>query len=182
VINSRRSYLGIDPGMEGGLVLLAQQGNTPRSVRLARMPSTDTDIVTLLMAWCDQLGGPVLAALECISPGFPGTGKSSMAKLYGSYRGLRMALAALRIPTEEVRAVTWQSRLGVARRGRQEGKPQWKARLRQRAQQLFPFVRVTAHTADALLIAEYRRRLDGVSPVERLDESLLAVEQEPTDA
>jgi hypothetical protein len=171
-----RHYLGVDPGVGGGLVLLAAQGNTPASVRLARMPSTDTDIVTLLVAWRDAIApshrGPVLAALESISPGFPGTGKSSMAKLYGSYRALRMALAALGIPTEEVRAAHWQRCMSVPHRGKGETTDRWKTRLRQRAQQLFPFVRVSAHTADALLIAEYRRRLDQARP---------AVEQEPTD-
>jgi hypothetical protein len=54
---------------------------------------------------------------------------------------------------------TWQKAFGLARKkGEAHGK--WKARLRQKAQQLFPQLgrRVTLKTCDALLIAEYGRR------------------------
>lgn len=154
-----RNYLGVDPGVGGGLALVNSVGVL---LATARMPATDRDILDLLEEWLDSycIGNSVNlhAYLESIAPGFPGTGKSAMAKLYGSYRALRMALASWLITTEEVRSVVWQRNLGLGGKGA-AGTTIWKNRLKARAQQLFPLSRdITLHTADAVLLAEYGRR------------------------
>ena len=69
-----------------------------------------------------------------------------------------MALTAAGIPFEEVTPVVWQRGLGIPVRKKDESRSQFKGRLKAKAQQLFPQVKVTLKTADALLISEYCRR------------------------
>jgi hypothetical protein len=75
-----------------------------------------------------------------------------------NYGALRMALTAAGIPFEEVVPGVWQRGLNIPPRKKTEGKTAWKNRLKAKAQQLFPSVKITLATADALLIAEFCRR------------------------
>lgn len=149
-------YVGIDPGASGGLAFVNEFGegnHTP-------MPDTDRDLWEWVavfrqggehrtFALIEKVGGYIAGAAH------PG---SAMFKFGQSYGALRMALTAAGIPFEEVPPQRWQKALGVVPRGRDESKAEFKRRLRQKAQQLFPAERVTLATADALLIAEYCRR------------------------
>jgi hypothetical protein len=150
------TFLGIDPGLGGGLALLC--GREP--VRLCRTPAGYQDILDLLR----YLRDPVFAVLEKIPCAIYGSAKSSMAKLYGSYVAWGMALTACGIPYVEVMAVAWQKALGIPGRRKEgrvvvETRPQWKGRLRDEAQRRHPELKVTLAVADALLIAEYARKI-----------------------
>jgi hypothetical protein len=84
----------------------------------------------------------------------------STCVLYGSYLSLRAMLVAAGLPFEDCPPKRWQSHLGIPPRAKGEDDRKWKNRLKARAQQLFPSVRrVTLATADALLIAEWCRRM-----------------------
>jgi hypothetical protein len=160
-------YLGIDPGKSGGIVLLSDD----RIVKhIEPMPSTGRDIWNLIY----QLGTDAVALVEWVHPAIQGTGKSSMSKLYGNYKELRMALIASSTPFEDVNAVKWQRAMGISPRKKTENQSQWKNRLKAKAQELFPSTSITLKTCDALLIAEYLRRSDkaGVLPT-RKDGTLL---------
>ena len=63
-----------------------------------------------------------------------------------------MALTAAGIPFERVRPQQWQKSLGCLTKGD-------KNVTKRKAQELFPMMKVTHATADALLIAEYGRRV-----------------------
>jgi hypothetical protein len=84
---------------------------------------------------------------------------SAMFKFGMSYGGLRMALIAAGISFLEVTPQQWQKTLGVSTKKKNETKGKFKNRLKALAQQIFPSVKVTLATADALLLAEYARRL-----------------------
>lgn len=150
-----KCYVGIDPGASGGMVLI----RGPRVETMSLEGATEQDVwewVAAAGAHVNALGG--FAVIERISNGFPGTGKSQMAKLYGAYRALRMALVAAGLPFEEVPAAKWQYALGIPRRGKGQSRTEWKNVLKTRAQSLFPKVKVTLAIADALLLAEFCRR------------------------
>jgi hypothetical protein len=152
----RSAYLGIDPGANGGFVLLSSQ----KIVRhMIAMPSTERDIWQLIVNLGPQ--NPT-ALIEWIHPAIQGIGKSSMSKLYGNYCSLRMALTAAGIPFEDIKATKWQRELGISPRKKTENQSKWKNRLKAKAQVLFPstIVPITLKTCDALLIAEYLRRSD----------------------
>lgn len=151
-------YLGIDPGASGGLASIAADGT-----KAVSMPQTERDIWEWFyefhpdmnpFAIIEKVGGYIQR-----EGGNPG---SAMFKFGMSYGGLRMALVAAGIPFDEVTPQAWQKALGISSRGKTETRGMFKNRLKAKAQQLFPSVKVTLATADALLLAEYCRRTKGV--------------------
>jgi hypothetical protein len=151
-------YIGVDPGASGGLASICDG-----EALAIHMPLTETDVWEWVKeneipdGW-ESIGG-VFAIIEQVS-GYIGEGHpgSAMFKFGMSYGGLRMALTAAQIPFEAVTPQAWQKGLGITKRGKQETRTSFKNRLKAKAQQLFPEVKVTLATADALLIAEYCKR------------------------
>jgi len=158
---ARILYLGIDPGKSGGLALIHPFLSDP--VRAIPMPSTDRDIWEWFLPlgeWPDSRHIQQVAVIERVG-GFikgnplPGSKMFNFGRNYGVLIG---CLTAADIPFEEVTASKWQHALGIAPRKKTESRTAFKNRLKQKAQQLFPSVKVTLATADALLVTEYCRR------------------------
>lgn len=158
-------YLGIDPGVNGGLAALTPEG---RVHQVTKMPKGDK----VVWNWIEQYrmyssAHPVeiYAVIESIPPAVgiknskgKGSSKGSMSKLYGSYRALRMALVAAGIIVCDVKlGEVWRA-FDIAPRRKEETQSQWKGRLKAKAQILFSKTRVTLAISDALLFAEYGRR------------------------
>ncbi len=151
-------YLGVDPGASGGLAWTWDGAST-----VCSMPETDRDIwyaIDTLGRSTDGRRYRIFALLEKVGGYVAGAAHpgSAMFKFGQSYGGLRMALTAAGIVWEEVTPQQWQRELSLSPRKKTEGKGAWKNRLKSKAQQLFPTVKVTLATADALLIAEVCRR------------------------
>ena len=148
----RMAYLvGVDPGKRGGLALLSYCGAV---VSTTPMPAVDAD----LFAWLQiarrearQAGHPCQAWVEQVHSS-PQMGVVS-AFSFGEQSGrVKMALRAASIPYNLVAPGTWQKALNCRTAGN-------KAITRTFAAQLFPKEKITHAIADALLIAEYGRRL-----------------------
>jgi hypothetical protein len=164
--------IGIDPGINGGLAAASWPAGTwgphtrsdPGALLFTPMPATERGVIGWLWGACgagDAAGGypsggaQCRACLEAISPGHPGPGKVSTAKLYGGYRALRMALAALYVPYRACRTTGVWRTLGVPPRRPDETDNDWKGRLKLKASELFPQLLPTLKTADALLMLAY---------------------------
>jgi len=93
----------------------------------------------------------------------PKQGVASSFKFGMNYLFLRACLVSCEIPFAEVTPRTWMKALAIRTRRKTETTTQWKNHLKQIAQQLFPQQPVTLATCDALLIAEYCRRLPHLS-------------------
>lgn len=159
----RAYYVGVDPGVNGGIAYLHYVDDQLRGVGTFRMPGYEKGVMELLQ-YLRSTTANVSAVLEGITPSFQGTGKASMAKLYGSYMALRMALTAVAIPFVDERSeVVWRG-LGIPPRRKDEngkgGRTKWKARLRNHAQSLYPAINLTNHVSDALLLAHYCMIID----------------------
>lgn len=149
-------YIGIDPGVSGGIAVLdARPGKV---IATYKMPETPADLLDLLKEYDPRvLGEPVRAMLERVNAGVFGQGKAGRMGVTSAFtfgRGvgyLQMALLAAYIPTDEVSPVKWQNALGCRTGGD-------KNVSKARAQQLFSTIKITHATADALLLAEYGRR------------------------
>jgi len=156
LLPNRTVYIGIDPGKIGGLVAL-----TPKGILSSTMPPTDRDIWDWLCLVLDN-DYKLLAVIEkvqgYIGPRGGDAPGSAMFNFGMNYGLLRMALTASGIPFEQVTPHKWQRALGIPSRKSAEGRTEWKNRLKQHAQQLFPEVKVTLAMADALLIALYCKR------------------------
>ena len=68
------------------------------------------------------------------------------------------AMRALGIPVNEVPPAKWQKALGISRSG--ATRQAWKNKLKDRAQQLYPEIKVTLAIADALLLLNYATKLN----------------------
>lgn len=137
------SYIGIDPGVAGGLAFIGESG----IVVASRMPETDADLLELLREWGHS--PRPFAVLEFVRSS-PQMGVRSAFTFGRGYGAIRMALAAAAIPFAEVTPGKWQAAMGCRTKGD-------KHVTKRRAQELFPSVKVTNYVADALLLAAYCR-------------------------
>nr|DAF10302.1 MAG TPA: HOLLIDAY JUNCTION RESOLVASE [Caudoviricetes sp.] len=147
-----KKYIGIDPGDQGGIAVLSADGSV---VEVAKIPTTPMDVLDFLSKYKDDS----YCILERVG-GLPGQGGSAMFNFGKGYGHLQMALLALGIPTNDVTPNKWEKSFQLGSSGKY-GKTEWKNRLKGKAQQLFPSLgrKITLATCDALLIAEYGRRL-----------------------
>lgn len=150
VKNSFPCYLGIDPGKTGGLAWIVPQVG----VQLMQMPDSRKDL------WVEisRRYRVTHCYVEHVTTS-PQMGVKSAGTFMQGKGEILMALTAAEIPYEEVRPLKWQKALGIPGRKKTETTPQWKNRLKAKAQELYPSEYVTKATCDALLIAEYLRRV-----------------------
>lgn len=141
--------MGIDPGEKGAIAILSADGDV---IDVVNMPCTPMDMLDYFRSHCDG----VKCVLENVGHGMPGQSSASTAKFARHNGWLEMALMATGISTEKVTPQKWQKAFQMHRK-KNEGKTDYKNRLKACAQQHFPTVKVTLNNADALLIAEYCR-------------------------
>ncbi len=143
--------IGIDPGTNGGIAWI-----TDGKPCVEKMPDTLKDLWELLEKDVLHASGNlyfnnpknnVKAYLEAVHSS-PQMGVKS-AFTFGQGLGqLEMALTAAGIPFERVRPQEWQKHMKCMSGGD-------KNVTKRRAQELFPSLKITHATADALLIAQY---------------------------
>lgn len=136
--------IGIDPGASGGIAF--NNGTAPYA---HKMPETEADLKELLLS---ETSAPCFAYLELVHA-MPKQGVTSSFNFGRNYGFIRGILIGMEIPFEDVRPQQWQKMMGCMTKGD-------KNVSKQKAQQLFPgLTGITHFMADALLIAEYGRRL-----------------------
>ncbi len=145
--------IGIDPGASGGIAIrYTEMPGRTDALMAYKLDTTEADVAGTLRLLHDAHGAePTFAYIERVHS-MPKQGVASSFKFGQSYGFLRGLLIALKIPFEEVTPQKWQKAMGCLTKGD-------KRVSKARAQQLFPNVKVTHAIADALLIAEYGRRL-----------------------
>ena len=141
-------YVGVDPGASGAVAVI--NGKLEVVDLLKLKDATDREVYAI-MECAAHLGAK--GFIERVHA-MPKQGLSSTFKFGVSYGKLMMALAAAGVPYREVTPHKWQQSLGCLTKGD-------KNVTKRMAAQLFPDVKVTHAVADALLIAEYARRIWG---------------------
>jgi hypothetical protein len=140
--------VGIDPGKYGAIAWSINGSTSAES-----MPDTPSELAGLFKDIL--LEGPVRVYLEKVGGYIGGTGAPGSAMfVFGENFGMIQGVcAALDIPVELCAPQKWQKALSL---GNSNGlsKTQWKNKLKIHAQQLFPKLKVTLTTADALLILQ----------------------------
>lgn len=145
-------FIGIDPGVSGGIAVVDEVGQiigTP--VKLSAL--TDLDVLDTLVRIRDAYCRRGVRAVIEKAQASPQMGTVSAFTYGRGYGALRMALLAAGIPFDEVTSPVWQGVMQCRSKGD-------KNVTKRRAQQLYPWVTVTHAIADALLIAEFARRLE----------------------
>jgi crossover junction endodeoxyribonuclease RuvC len=138
--------IGIDPGIHGGIAIIFSDGKAEAH----KMPDTERDIYDLLNDIADRNSYLIDVFLESVHS-MPGQGVSSSFKFGRGYGFLRGCVTALRYPLHDVTPQKWQRALGCLTGGD-------KNVSKQKAQQLYPQLKITHATADALLIATYGKQ------------------------
>lgn len=148
-------FIGVDPGLSGGVAWMVP-GSPATS---APMPPTDGDLRNLLFGILATPECRFTAALEDI-PRFTGAAipGSRLAPLFHNAGFVKGFLMGRGIQIVMVKPQDWQKTFGVGTARACRSKTEWKNKLKGRAQELFPGIKVTLKTADALLILEHVSR------------------------
>lgn len=142
-----KTVLGIDPGSSGAAVLITEAKDY--YVALFKNKTID-DISGWISVWDLKL--LIKGYLEKVGA----MSKDSVhnAFTFGSNTGkLKGVFSAYSIPYEEISPQTWQRHFGLGAKFPTKAKR--KNAHKQKAQELFPDLKVTLDMADALLIAQY---------------------------
>ena len=141
------TLIAIDPGVSGGIAFHVD--GDPRAGAVT-MPDTPKDIYDFLK---DLKGdGEATCVLENVGGYRPGNSAISAVKFARHVGHLEMALLALDICAVKVAPGKWMRGFLPAV---PKEKPERKRALKAKAQELFPYIRVTLDTADALGLLWY---------------------------
>jgi hypothetical protein len=146
-------FIGIDPGFSGGIAILKG-----RELTAFKMPPTVADTVRMLgkhVEDCDNCFG----VLEKVAS-MPRDSAKAAFRFGENYGICQTILAAHKIPHELVLPTQWQREFGlITGRHKKANKTGKKNIHKAEAQRLYPGEKVTLATVDAILIAEYAKRL-----------------------
>ncbi len=153
-----QTIIAVDPGMSGGIAYSID--TNPSSPTAYGMPDTEGDILDELKSIQRNSSSTPIAFIEQ-NTGFAGVKIPShtMFKLGRNTGFLIGAMQALGFRIEPITAKKWQEPLSLGTARSCASKTEWKNKLKAKAQQLYPHLKVTLQTADALLILEYGRRM-----------------------
>lgn len=151
----RRIYIGIDPGKSGAIAAIVELsdgvGTYSRYIHWAKNSETELDISQWVYALIGETNEEHFAYIENVHSS-PQMGVKSAFTFGDSTGFLRGLLTAHEIPFEKVSPQKWQKAMGCMSAGD-------KNVTKQAAQRLFPREKITHANADALLLAEYCRRM-----------------------
>ena len=143
VLEPRDLFMGLDPGKSGGIAVVDSEGG---GAQAWKMPETPHDLWALV---CELEPRVRWATIEKVG-GMPTDGRASLAKFMWQTGTLHMALVAAQIPFAVIAPRRWQKAMRCMTGGD-------KNVSKRRAQELWPALKITHATADALLLAEYGR-------------------------
>ncbi|MDE2100103.1 MAG: hypothetical protein KGL39_22805 [Patescibacteria group bacterium] len=141
--------IAIDPGKSGGIAWHVH-GRT----WCQAMPETDGETLALLRLL--QAAGHDLIVMEKINGFISAAGAGQMFHFGEGYGKLQMIALCLGFRLELVTPQAWQKSLSCGKK-KDHGKD-WKTHLLKMAQRLYPHLKITKKTADALLILDYARK------------------------
>ncbi len=139
-----KTFLGVDPGKSGAMALVGEDGEHIGHVKLKETPR---DVWDWLSGHVESISYAVIEHVNAM----PGQGVSSSFKFGENFGMCKGILIASSVRFELARPQRWMKNQGCMTRGD-------KNVTKNRAQQLWPNVKITHAIADALLIADYARK------------------------
>ena len=139
------NYIGVDPGKSGAIAIVDSDGGV---VNFIKGSETERDISDWLAHETEEVVAGVIEKVHAM----PKQGVTSSFKFGYSFGFLSGMLIAHRVPFELVSPLKWQTAMSCRTGGD-------KNVSKAAAQRLWPSIKITHATADALLLAEYCRRM-----------------------
>ena len=171
--------IGIDPGLDGGIVVMCLDGAIKATHRMPTVPGAreTMSLFGLCDVFCCRPSRPQLVCVEQVQPMGKANGAVGMAAIMKACGQIHGICHALSLPYEEVRPQGWQALLaGVphpkAKRNATEAekakaRKEWKAEIMKAAARRWPDAdligsrhpgaKPSSGIADAAWIAEYAR-------------------------
>ena len=143
--------IGIDPGKGGGIAVY--RGGVHEAWK---MPLTERDLWTVVSSLATETAWCMIENPASMIPGSRGV--QGIKSIQYSYGLCVMAVTAAGIRWERVSPGKWQREFGLYGKGYTTDTIKKNAH-KTKAQELFPRLKITHAIADALLIAEYCRRV-----------------------
>jgi crossover junction endodeoxyribonuclease RuvC len=143
--------IAIDPGLSGGLAY-ERDGQPAQAVP---MPPTEGDLVNVLRDLAAEATEAVAVVEEVsgyVGKAQPGSSAFKFGRNFGFILGV---LQTIGVRVELVRPQKWQKALSLGASSGCASKTEWKNKLKASAQRLYPHLKPTLATADALLILDY---------------------------
>lgn len=145
--------IAIDPGKNGGIAIYSITKKV--LIEVLKMPETPKEVLVAISPYAPN----AVCYLEKVQ-GMPGQSGPGMFNFGRGFGHLEMALLARNIPTVEVTPQKWQKELQMGVKGKMSD-TEWKNKLKSRAEQLYPNIKMTLAIADSLLILEYAKIKEG---------------------
>ena len=147
-MKTNTTIVAVDPGVNGGFAI-----KTPDGILLFPMPESLPEANQLLTGfkladshlWIEKVP-------KFVSKLTPAASVATLHENYGIIQGLAYAQG---YALHRVEPKVWQEPLGLGGRKSCDTGPEWKRKLRAKAQELYPHLDVTLRNADALLILHY---------------------------
>ena len=144
------TIVAVDPGVSGGFAIAFED-----DIELHPMPGSLTELHQLMRTnatkdaqlWIEEV--PKFAGKNIPS--------STTAVLFQNVGRIEGIAVALGYALHRVTPVAWQHDLGLGGRKSCNGQSEWKRKLKNKAQELYPLLDVTLKTADALLILRHAK-------------------------
>lgn len=146
-----KTLIAIDPGASGGIAV--RRDSQPADAM--PMPPTEGDLVSLLRDLCPNPANTVAIVEEVggyVGQAQPASSAFRFGRNFGFILGV---LQALGVRVQLVRPQRWQKALCLGNASGCTSRTEWKNKLKGCAQRLYPHLKPTLATADALLILEY---------------------------
>ena len=143
-----KTIVACDPGVNGGFAIHTKDG-----ILLFAMPESLPDMAQLLSGfkvadshmWVEKVP-------KFVSKLTPSSSVATLHENYGIVQGLAYSQG---YALHRVEPKIWQDPLGLGGRKSCATGPEWKRKLKSKAQELFPHLDVTLKNCDALLILHY---------------------------
>jgi hypothetical protein len=140
-----QSVIGVDPGSKGRAVMLTDE----RELITSKLEIVDLSVLVQRYTLRPKAGFEQVSSRPDDDPYTAFQFGKNVGKVLG-------VLGCLGLNIEEIPPQTWQREFGLG--GKYKDQPARKRAHKQKAQELFPEIKVTLDTCDAILIAEYMWR------------------------
>jgi crossover junction endodeoxyribonuclease RuvC len=151
--NDMKVTIGIDPGKNGAVAVLSPSGAYTETFE----DESVGNVLSTIIRQASIDGYPVECFVEAVHS-FPGQGVASAFSFGRAFGEIIGALDALKAPYRLIQPQAWQKGI-TALPKKKDGATAHKRALKQEAQRRFPDANITLKNCDALLIADYGRRL-----------------------
>ena len=146
--------IGVDPGSSSGAIAIIRDGNL-QIHGMSRQTEQQIDRIFWEVLLDKGIQTQIFCVIEKVSS-MPGQGSSSGFKFGMNYGFLRGCIVSNRIPFRDMIPRVWQKEFSMSKK-KNEVEKEWKTRLLNVAQNLYPNVEIPLYAGDSVLLSHIAR-------------------------